>query len=70
MENKIDQVEYELHEALFTCIQAYGMNGPEFYHLAIKIAETGKAPGDITLAEFGEIYKALAGHYNPTTGRE
>jgi hypothetical protein len=69
MEDKIDQVECELHEALFTCIQAYGLNGPAFYHLSMKIAETGKNLGDLTFTEFREIYKALAEHYNPTDGR-
>lgn len=70
MENKIDQVECELHEALFTCIQAYGMNGPAFYHLSMMIAETGKDPGEITFAEFGKIYKAQTDYYNSKAGRE
>jgi hypothetical protein len=59
-----DDLIIEISDLVAQCANANGFNGPAFYMLAQEVAGTGKLAGDITLAEFAELYKKARERYN------
>jgi len=54
----------ELYDALKPCADAYEFNGPALRMLALVVAENGKPLGEVTLAEFAQLWHQAGERYN------